>query len=312
MTTITLTAGTPMGFGGPFGSTRRVLREEVGRVFNPEMFESTVSATGTTTTLVDAKVGRFGNDYWIGVECYIQSTQGGDAATAPAGQSSWVTDFVATTGTFTVSPAYTVAPGVDATYQLYKWVSSADINRALQNAAKGAEIATSLTVETDSFDYDLAGAVGLSRRSQIVGVYWRDQADLETMPVRLIYWELEEAEGRLFLRIPQTFTAGDQLWVVYHADENYLTADTLCVNLDREFVVARAVIYLIERILTNQSGGGQDRWGQLLRYWAEKLQRFETSLQRPPRRTKGHNWGAYIAANASDRAEHVLGLEPNY
>ena len=32
-TTITGSTGSLMGFGGPFGSTRRVLREEVGRVF---------------------------------------------------------------------------------------------------------------------------------------------------------------------------------------------------------------------------------------------------------------------------------------
>ena len=219
---------------------------------------------------------------------------------------------MSSTGTLTVSPAYTVAPTTDATYQLYKWVTTDDINLALQNAAAGAEIATSLTVETDSFDYDLAGAVGLSRRSQIVGVYWRDQADLEAMPVRLTHWELEEAEGRLFLRIPATFRTGDQLWVVYHADENYLTADTLCVNLPRELVVARSVIYLIERLLTNQDSGGQDRWGQLLRYWAEKLQRQELSLQRTPGRTKTHNWGAYITDNGTSRAEHVLGLEPTF
>ena len=42
MTTITGSAGTPMGFGGPFGSTRRVLREEVGRVFG--MHEGTADA----------------------------------------------------------------------------------------------------------------------------------------------------------------------------------------------------------------------------------------------------------------------------
>ena len=150
-----------------------------------------------------------------------------------------------------------------------------------------------MTVETDCFDYDLAGAVGLSRRAQIVGVYWRDQADLETMPVRLAFWELEEAEGRLFLRIPATFTAGDQLWVVYHADENYLTADTLCVNLPQELVVARAVIYLIERMLMDQDAGGAETVGAtaaLLGGQAAKVQ--EAAHTRPALQAKMHDWGA--------------------
>ena len=309
MTTVTGSPGSLMGFGGPFGSTRRVLREEVGRALG--MHEGVADTNAVTTAVVDATLVRFGNDYWIGCECYIQSTQGGDTATAPAGQSGWVTDFVSATGVLTVSPAYTVAPTTDATYQLYKWVSTEKINHALQEAARGAEIATSLTVETDSFDYDLAGAVGLSRRAQVVGVYWRDQADLETMPVRLPFWEVEEAEGRLYLRVPATFTTGDQLWVTYRADEHYLTADTLCINLPQELVVARAVVYLLQRLLSEQDAGGAERIGQLLRYWEDQKKTQEAQHQRPALGVKQHDWGARLRS-AENRSDSLLGIESLY
>ncbi len=293
-----------------WGHTRVTLREEVARFFGLHTDVAT-GLTPTTATLDDTKLARFANDYWINSSLYIKTDAGG-AAAAPEGESSFVTDFVASTGTLTFSPVMTVAPAVGDTYQLYRHVTKADIDTALKRVCAGGEVATSLTPSTTTLDYDLTCAPGLWRRQQIVGVYRRELADTTTLPYRIVGWQLEDAEGQLMLRLPYLLNSTDALWIVYRTGEDYMpAADTDRVNLPLALMRARAVVYLIENQLTGMAGADLDLWGQKLRYMKELLQQEERAYQPPAGRVHMHQWSRDIADRLS-RSDAALGLRSHY
>jgi hypothetical protein len=267
--------------------SRRQLCDEIGRVFR--MYAGTTTSSGGMETLVDATLRRYDSAYWVGAQVYII-----DAGTGgPNEATSWVTAFDRTTGTITVDPPLWAWVGEGTIYRLYRWVTKEEIDAALAEAVRGLEVATSLNPKTDSLDYYLDGAPGLSRRSQVIGVYVRPHASLRQAPLRLAHWDVEEAEGLLTLRLPFTLNADDQLWITYAADELYFDDPAhLEINLPKQLVIARAAVYLLRHLLVDQDASGQERFGQLLRYYEDVLNREEARYQRPARRAIVPDWDA--------------------
>jgi hypothetical protein len=284
------------------GHTRLQLRDEVAALF--DMHEDTATG-GSTTTLVDAKLARFADDYWNGAQVYVKTDAGG-ANAAPEGEDSWVTDFVGATGTLTLSPELTQAPAAGDTYQLYRWVTKDEIDKALARACVGGEVATSLTPQTDTLDYILTDAVGLLRRQQMIGVWRRRSGEATDAPQPVQGWSMEDAEGVLTLRLPYTLSSDDQLWIVYTAGETYLNSDTRSTNLPKDLLIARAAVYLIQRMVTTLDLKALEVWGQKLRYWNEQREAEERKYQRPSGRAVGVKWGELLgdAGGIADSGPH--------
>jgi len=282
-------------------------REEVARTF--DLLESTTTATGLTTSAVDTTLGRFADDYHVGANFFVKKTVLGGA---PEGDQSWVTDFVAATGTLTLSPALSVALEAAATYQLYPIMGAgvSEINHALGQTCIGAEIVTSLVPADDTLDYIVTGALGLYRRQQMIGVWRRDMADVKGLPVQINGWQFEDAGGSLTIRLPYTLSTNDQLWIHYYAGENSI-AQCASINLSGRLIRARTVKYLIENLMSRQGAQGLERWGGLLRYWTEEWQRAEAAHQRVGTKIQKHPWFADFATGSSS-ANKALGLTANF
>ena len=267
--------------------TRRQLCDEIGRVFR--MYAGRTTGSGGMNALVDAALRRYDSAYWVGAQVYIINAGTG----GPNEATSWVSAFDRTTGTLTVDPPFWAWVGEGTDYRLFRWVTKEEIDGALAEAVRGLEIATSLGPKTDSLDYYLDGAPGLSRRSQVIGVYLRPHARITQAPVRLQQWEIEEAEGLLTLRLPFVLHADDQLWLTYAADELYFDDPShAAVNLPKQLIIARAAVYLLRQLLIDQDASGQERFGQLLRYYEDVLNREEARHQRPARRAVVTDWDA--------------------
>lgn len=263
-----------------------VYRDAVARVFG--MYEGTATG-GTTSTVVDTALVRWANDYWNGAQVYIKTTVDG---AAPQLQARMVTDFVASTGTLTVSPAFTVTAGAGDTYQLLPRVTIEEINAALDLACVGAEVATSLTPSNSTLSYYVADATGLHRRQQITGVWRRVHNDQLTQPEQLIGWQFEDAEGQLWLHLPYAVNHDDHLWLTYYMGEQSFSGVTES-NLPVALVRARAVVYLLEGLLGRFVGTEADDWGVKLRYWNETLLREERQFQRGATKVHGYPWGQH-------------------
>lgn len=262
------------------GFTRTQYREAVAQIFG---LHTAAATGGSTTTVVDSKLSRFADDYFNGLQVYIKAAGGA----APAGETAWVTDFVSSTGTLTISPALTAAVESGDTYQIYFRVTKDDIDEVLNTACAGYEVATSLTPKDNSLDYYITAAPLLLRRGQIIGVWARVNNDVQNRPQQVLGWHLEEAEGQLVLRMPWTMNTSDALWLVYYAAE-HTVAETDTMNLPVALVRARCAVHLLENKLNNSTD--RDWHGTQIRYWAEKLRVEEGKMQRAIKRTRLQNW----------------------
>lgn len=296
------------------GFTRVQLREAVARLFG--MYEGVVSAAGMGVhpsnapgydTFYDYDLAVYADDYWNGADIYIKTMAGGGA---PQGESSKISNFTSASGYLFCSPAFTVSPAVGSTYQIYQSVTKAQIDRALNQACMGAEVATSLTPSTTSLDYQLAAAIGLYRRQQMIGVWVRDLGNDDSLPWQVQGWQLEDAEGLLTLRLPQLLTASDQVWIVYTLGENGMSNDTQTVNMPMALVVARSAVYLYQELLDRQGPSGRESIGQKLRYWEEKLQAEERKYGRPSAKARAYSWGTLFANR--DRVSEALNIRTLY
>lgn len=283
----------------PVGFTKAQYRESVARVF--DLYTGTATG-GTTGTLVDSALARYGNDFFNGANVYIKTSTDG---LAPQAESVYVTDFVAATGTVSVTPSFTVAPAAGDTYQIYTRITKAEIDDALDICVTGAEVATSLAGKSDSLDYYVTDAPKLLRRQNIIGVYRRSNDDVQNPPIEIVGWTFEDAEGILVLRLPYTLSTSDIVWLVYYAGE-YSITDTSYVNLPISLVRARAVKYLCETKIGNVSD--KEWWGSQLRYWSEEVKKEETMFQRRSKKVRMANWQA-MAGGSSAFIENQSWLE---
>lgn len=271
------------------GYTRTELREMVARVFG---LHDDYATGGSTTTIVDTKLTRFADDFFNGTQSFIRLTTGA----APEGDRAWVTDFVSSTGTLTVSPTMTGAVVSGDRYQLFFRVSYDDINDALDKVVATFEVATSLVAKDNSLDYYVTMAPLLLRRQQLIAVWRRDLKAVDSSPVEVVGWTFEDAQGQLTLRMPYTMNTNDGLWITYYAGEHSLE-DCEYVNAPMMLIRAWAVVYLLENKLNNTTD--RDWYGTQLRYWTEKLKQEESKFQRITKRARQFPW---LLASGGSRA----------
>ena len=269
-------------------------------------FVEGVADAGATTTITDLALTRYPNDYFIGAQVWIAEADGA----APEDETSYVTDFVNSTGVLTFAPAMTVAPAAGDHYHLFLTVSKDAIDRAIARASQGAEAVYLLTIDATTLEYDLTYITGLRDSRQIHAVMVRDNDDSLSQPYLLRDWYVEDNFGQLTLRLLASPSESDSMWIVYRLDDTGMEDDAQRCNLPTDLILARAKVYLIQDLLPKQDQSGMDKYGQLLRYWEDKVKEQERRLQ-PKGGTVGKTpWATLMPSSGSSgiRAKQRLGL----
>jgi hypothetical protein len=158
---------------------------------------------GSTTTILDTKLTAQlaeGNvDDFVNGGTIIIIEDAGGANAAPEGEFSRITDYVASSNTFTFSPAMTSAPAVgdrfmfiDDTFPLYDMLEV--VNDALRYLGEVPTVNTSITTEANKTEYTLPIAL---KGEQLLNVEVQgslnDSDDNQYVPVR--GWDIIPSAG---------------------------------------------------------------------------------------------------------------------
>jgi len=154
------------------GRTRAQLRQSIGYNLGA-IYVSSASGTGSTTTIVDNTL-RGGDDNHNGKWVVFND------ASASTVEASRVSDYVSSTTTLTVSPAFALAPVADDTYELWDDIYSPTriddlINQAVIDATGQAyDPVEKLDLHTDGLTQRFDIPSGLS---MIQNIYYRSTVD---------------------------------------------------------------------------------------------------------------------------------------
>lgn len=269
----------------PAGWTRAELRALIGRYFGYQRGQAT---GGSATTLVDASLARFADNYWKGACLYVVEADGA----APQAEETTVVAFSSSSATLTLSPALSAALEAGDTYELFQRVTAAQIHDAINRVCAGSEAVAALKPSATTLDYQLAGIDGLYRPQQIVAVEVRERGNPRVPPCQIAGWTVEDDAGLLTLRLPHTLFANDQLWIVYQLGPDGMQQDDTKTNLPPMLVRARALVYLLENLLTQQDQVGLERYGTLLRDMREQAARLAAVALPRSRRALFYDWSA--------------------
>lgn len=301
---MTTTTGILTGAYWPAGRSRGELRTLIARVFGHHI--GTATSDGTTTTLNDTRLSRYADDFFVGAQVWVKWKP-----TSAAGYTAYVTDFASSTGTLTFTPAMDAATESGDAYEIFRYVTKDDIEIALNEVCKGGLARHDLTVNTDgSLSYSLNAIAGLHRPSQLVQVWRHRLGDETTLPQVMTGWRLENNRGELTLWLPWAPDTSDALWIVYEMGELGFAHDDDKTSMPVDVIKARAVLWLLGEMLIGQDEQGLAKFGQLTRYWRERLMEAEQALPRPRRMVVQHQWSA--TATASEQPFGALGVVQRY
>jgi hypothetical protein len=139
---------------------------------------SITPTSGSTTTVVDTADLYQPDDYWVNHYAYVLTDAGG-ASAAPEGEERAITDFVQSTYTLTVAPAFSAAVAAGDTVELLPLQRSV-YERAINNAVEAAaETWPVIAVDTSTVtkaanDYDYTLPTDIVR---LLSVWYRDDTD---------------------------------------------------------------------------------------------------------------------------------------
>jgi hypothetical protein len=268
----------------PSGRSRGELRRMVAKVFGH--WQGQATSNGTTATLIDTRLSRFADDYFVGAQCWIKWK----ASSAP-GYTAYVTGFVGSTGTLTFAPAMGAATASGDAYELFRYVTKDDIEDALNEVCKGGTAYHQLTPNTDgSLAYTISKIGTLHRPSQVLDVLRYALGDDTQTPQSVRGYRIEDNEGVLTLRLPWALNTSDALWLVYEVGELGMMHDDDMTTLSADVVRARAVCWIIDTLLMDQDEQGMAKFGTLARYWQDKRKDAEQALPRPAVATVMNQW----------------------
>ncbi len=288
----------------PVGRSRRELREIVARAFG--WWRGRATSTGATTYVDDTRLVRFHDDYWIGAQLWLETQSG-----APDGYVSYVTDFASATGRLTFAPAVAIPSASGDYYQLFRHVTKEEIDDALNEVCRGGQGVYDLTPNTDmTLDYSLNPIETLHRPSQVVAVVRQSLNDDDNVPTKIDGWHIEDNHGLLTLWLPYAPLTTDGLQVIYEIGELGLVTDDAKTTLSPALVKARTLVYLMENILADQDATGLEKWGQLIRYWRERMGEIEKAIPRPAGKVLYYPWGE--TTTTADPLLAAYGIEERY
>lgn len=261
------------------GSSLRELRQQVGDYFG--RVRSTATG-GSATTVVDT-VQTYEADFWNGAYVLIDQADG----EAPEGAVGRITDYSAG-GTITCTPLGAAVAAGD-TYEVYRRISPAVIDQAINDIAKGEPTILTLEPNTDGYNYTIV-ADGLVRRDQIQAVWWRASSASYHKPMELRHWRADQDGQEITLWIDYVLADDAMLWIEYLAGPGGLTSPGARTLLPPSYVRAAAIVRLLENMLMQQDEAGTQRIGTLLRDARDRLQQEVGQLQRLPAKAKTTHW----------------------
>lgn len=271
--------------GIPAGWTRGELRAIIGKYFGYHRGKVT---GGSASYVVDSSLVRYADDYWNGACLYVLDADGAP----PQGDEATVIDFTSSTGRLDLAPALSATVEGGDSYELFQRVTASQIHEAINRVASGSLAVSSLTAAgSGTVDYSLIGIDGLYRPQQVESVWWRQAVTgLRRQPVELEGWRIEDNAGVLTLRLREPIAQDDSLWLHYRLGPGGLQHDDSKVNLPPTLVRARAIVYLLENMLSTQDALGIEKYGTLLRDMREVAAREAAAYQPLPQRAHNVVW----------------------
>jgi len=203
------------------------------------------TATGGSTTTLEDSGRQEGDDYFNDGTLFITSTGDGNA---PQGEARQVTDYVPSTGEFTVSPAfsatvesgdeYEVAPGL---------VTLAQIKNAINEVIEDIKIEgqdTSLTFDQDLRQYTLPTGITKQNLAQI----WFQQDDDPVKKVQHTSFDI--LNGQIVLKgiARESLYDGYTILILYETTPSTLSAltDTLDSEVHKKLIIYEAAARCLE------------------------------------------------------------------
>lgn len=270
--------------------TRADLVQEVARRYGN--YRQLTASGGSTTTIVDSDGLYEPDDYWVGHYATIVTDAGGESA-APEGEERPVTDYVQSTTTLTVGPAFSAAVADGDTFELLT-ARRADIIAAINAGVRAAgetwlvpTVDTStVTIADDDYDYNLPS--GLVR---LLTVAVRDDTDEAYRFVGGHQWRVSGTPGgpqELLFDTLNGLAAGDTIRLEYLARPSELSADSSSLGLgepaERElvqFVVQWAVYWLHDQAASRDVNAPGFRGHiTLAQYHQERAERMRAMASR--------------------------------
>lgn len=237
-----------------------------------------VTGTSTTTTLVSTKLTET-DDYWNGGTLFITYDAAGSGA-APQNESREITDFVQSTYTVTVSPAFTAAPAIGDKFAIAdNEYPRRVLLRALNSALRWygdiiTQDDTSLDTAANTLEYTLPSAAVNDLRQVYIATAKEEPYQYKPFP----FWQVDIGSGKLKFRIQPEYTYNIRL--VYHAPHTPLNSDddTISPQVDLQSLYFYALAEIYQWKL--QSTGRDDkRWAD---WYNQNMQLAEATRRRNP------------------------------
>jgi hypothetical protein len=219
--------------------------------------EVSTATGGSTTTVIDTKLGdKYGDDDIVGSSIFIIRDSGG-ASAAPEGEISTVTGYVASTTTATVSPAYTAAVAVGDKFGIAKNIIDLPTlieiaNDALQSFGTIQLSDTSITTVEDITEYDLPTTLKYKiDAAQIQTNLEEDKYTYLDLGSWYVINSIPGASGLLIFNSP--LPAGFKLKIIYNAEHpriesaSDVIAESIPGELAGRLVTERALEYQVRR-----------------------------------------------------------------
>lgn len=222
------------------------LIKETAELFG-HLHVGTAEAGSNTTTIVDTTLID-PDDFWNNHYVYVDGADGA----APEGEERFVSDFVQSTGTLTISPAFTAAVAADDTYLILpvrRGVFVRAINNAIRKASERFGVPTSdaatITIAADTYQYNLPADL-----LWLEDVKYRSDSDEPYKQIGRTIWGVSGTPGAQVLELTDidAFTAGDNLRLDYIKRLSELSDDTdaLGIGVPAE---AELIEYITHRVL---------------------------------------------------------------
>lgn len=261
-------------------------------------WNESVATGGTTATIVDTKLVGVGvDDDWNEGRAFIVYDAGG-AGAAPEGETRRISDYVDSTGTFTVDTVFSASPAATDRYgyvsEYYPWHTMIGLlNSTLQSLGR-IPIVDTTTLDTVSaeteYDYELAWKRTPPYRIDMQRKTTGDN-DNKWAEISRGSWEyIPSTAGATGLIVFQKYMPADRdLRVWYEAVHPYVQADDDAIyeHFHEELVTLALVEKALEWQNTRLQGGDDfllSRWNDAKNQLFQAKQEYIT--WKPPRRAK--------------------------
>ena len=269
------------------------IRERIGRKFGGYR---KITATGGTTTTIISTSHLFGpNDWWNNFIAYVREDAGG-AGAAPEGEYRVVTDYVLSTQTITVSPAFTAAPATGDIIELYPaQLMPPELDSLLEDAIKTANgmwfkpvfDTSSIDLASNDYDYDLP-----TDCEKLASVWIRAGSSHRWKPFR--HWRVEGQPGALDLLIDSAPSSSAQIMICYHSTLDWAgSGDDRTLNIALsgqeskhemhcvDWLVSYCIEQLYEQFMLRSDDENRNMYWNLLRLMRDERKDIEKRRRMP-------------------------------